>query len=333
VGAVILVGERLATVPGALAAAARLSESTGAKLAWVPRRAGDRGAVDAGCLPNLLPGARPVESAAERDTLAEYWGAPSLPEEAGRDTAEMLVAAANGTIRGLLVAGVDPNDLADPAAAGSALAAVDFLVSLELRPTAVTRQADVVFPVAPAVEKAGSFLNWEGRLRLFDTVLDTGAMSDHRVLDALAAELDVFLGAGDARRIRAELARLPAYEVRPVPPVERSVEPPAPERGEAVLATWHHLIDLGTLQDGADHLAGTARRPVARLSPATAAEIGVVDGGQLTVSTGRGAITLPLRVTAMPDRVVWLPTNSAGSTVRRTLGADAGAVVSIKGEQ
>ena len=26
----------------------------------------------------------------------------------------------------------------------------------------------------------------------------------------------------------------------------------------------------------------------------------------------------------MPDRVVWLPTNSAGSAVRRTLAADAG---------
>jgi NADH-quinone oxidoreductase subunit G len=332
-GALILVGERLAAVPGALAAAARLAESTGAKLAWVPRRAGDRGAVDAGCLPNLLPGARPVASRAERDALAIYWGVDSLPEEPGRDTAEMLVAAANGTLKGLVVAGVDPNDLADPAAATDALENAGFLVSLELRPTAVTRQADVVFPVAPTVEKSGSFLNWEGRLRLFDTVLDTGAMSDHRVLDALAAELDVYLGAGDARRIRAELAKLPAYEVRPAPPAATQVEPPAPERGQAVLATWHHLVDLGSLQDGADHLAGTARRPVARLSPATAAEIGAEDGTQLTVSTARGAITLPLRVTAMPDRVVWLPTNSAGSTVRRTLGADAGAVVSIKGEQ
>jgi NADH-quinone oxidoreductase subunit G len=330
-GALILVGERLAAVPGALAAAARLSETTGAKLAWVPRRAGDRGAVDAGCLPNLLPGARPVGSAGERAELAVYWGAEALPEAPGRDTAGILAAAAAGSLRGLLVAGVDPNDLADPAAATAALEAVDFLVSLELRPTAVTRQADVVFPVAPAVEKSGSFLNWEGRLRLFETVLNTGALSDHRVLDALAAELDVYLGAGDARRIRAELARLPAYEVRPVPPAREPAVPPVPERGEAVLATWHHLVDLGSLQDGADHLAGTARRAVARLSPATAAEVGAADGDQLTVSTGRGAITLPLRVTQMPDRVVWLPTNSAGSTVRRTLGADAGAVVSIKG--
>ncbi|WP_238846285.1 NADH-quinone oxidoreductase subunit G [Nocardia terpenica] len=55
-GAVILVGERLATVPGGLSAAVRLAESSGARLAWVPRRAGERGAVEAGALPGLLPG-------------------------------------------------------------------------------------------------------------------------------------------------------------------------------------------------------------------------------------------------------------------------------------
>ena len=58
-GAIILVGERLAEVPGALAAVARLALAAGAKLAWVPRRAGERGAIEAGALPGLLPGGRP----------------------------------------------------------------------------------------------------------------------------------------------------------------------------------------------------------------------------------------------------------------------------------
>ena len=58
--AVVLVGERLATVPGALSAAAALAEATGARLAWVPRRAGERGALEAGALPTLLPGGRPA---------------------------------------------------------------------------------------------------------------------------------------------------------------------------------------------------------------------------------------------------------------------------------
>ena len=61
-GAAILVGERLATVPGALSQAAALAAATGARLAWVPRRAGERGALESGALPTLLPGVGPSPS-------------------------------------------------------------------------------------------------------------------------------------------------------------------------------------------------------------------------------------------------------------------------------
>ena len=71
---VILVGERLATSPGAFLAADRLARRTGARLAWVPRRAGDRGAAEMGCLPSLLPGGRPVSDAAARVDAATAWG-------------------------------------------------------------------------------------------------------------------------------------------------------------------------------------------------------------------------------------------------------------------
>ena len=57
-----------------------------------------------------------------------------------------------------------------------------------------------------------------------------------------------------------------------------------------------------------------------RLSAETADEIGAADGDNVTVSTARGEITLPLTVTEMPDRVVWLPLNSPGSAVHRQLG-------------
>ena len=96
-----------------------------------------------------------------------------------------------------------------------------------------------------------------------------------------------------------------------------------------MLAGWRMLLDAGRLQDGEPHLAGTARPPVARLSAATAAEIGAADGDLVTVSTERGEITLPLAITDMPDRIVWLPLNSPGSAVHRQLGVTAGAVVSI----
>jgi NADH-quinone oxidoreductase subunit G len=47
------------------------------------------------------------------------------------------------------------------------------------------------------------------------------------------------------------------------------------------------------------------------------------------VSTERGAITLPAVEADLPDGVVWLPANSGPSTVRRTLGAGHGALVTV----
>jgi len=112
-------------------------------------------------------------------------------------------------------------------------------------------------------------------------------------------------------------------------PVTSAAAPISPPAGAALLASWHQLIDDGALQDGEPYLAGTARPARALLSAATAAEIGAADGGMVTVSTDRGAITLPLEVTEMPDRVVWVPTHSPGSHVRRSLAGSAGAVVRI----
>jgi NADH-quinone oxidoreductase subunit G len=331
-GSLLFVGERLATVAGGLSAAVALADRTGARLAWIPRRAGDRGAVDTGCLPNLLPGARPVGDAAARAELSTAWGleAGIIPSAPGRDTDAMLVAAKAGRLGALVVAGVDPADLADPRLAEEALDAVPFLVSLEVRRSAVSRRADVVFPVAPVAEKPGSFVDWEGRLRTFDRVLDTPSMADGRVLDALAAQLGVPLGTADVNAVRRELGGLPATRAEPRPaPVTAPAEVPRPGSGQAVLATWHQLIDLGSLTDGDEHLAGTARPSVVRLGKGTAEALGIGEGDPVTVGTARGAITLPAALTEMPDGVVWLPTNSPGATVRRSLGVTAGAVVTV----
>jgi NADH-quinone oxidoreductase subunit G len=91
-GGVILVGERLAAVPGGLSAALRLAATTGARLAWVPRRAGERGALEAGCLPALLPGGRPVADPSARADAAAAWGVRDLPTAPGRDSAAILAA-------------------------------------------------------------------------------------------------------------------------------------------------------------------------------------------------------------------------------------------------
>jgi NADH-quinone oxidoreductase subunit G len=331
-GAVILAGERLAEVPGALSAAVTLADATGAKLAWVPRRAGERGAVEAGALPGLLPAGRPVTDPAARAEVARAWGVGSLPAAPGRDTGQMLAAAAAGELDALVVAGVDPGDLPDPQAALAALAATPFIVSLELRASDVTDRADVVLPVAAVAEKAGTFVNWEGRGGSFGPALEVpGIESDLQVLSQIADEMDVHLGLPGADAARRELAALGGWQGTPAAgPAAGQPAAAAPGPGQAVLATWHQLLDTGRMSDGEPFLAGTARHAVAYLSPATAAEAGTADGGKVTVSTVRGEITVPVRTQPMPDRVVWLPTHSAGCEIRRELAAGHGTLVTLR---
>ncbi|MFD5464436.1 NADH-quinone oxidoreductase subunit G [Kitasatospora sp. NPDC127059] len=336
-GAVILAGERLASVPGALTAVLRLAHATGAALAWVPRRAGERGAVEAGALPGLLPGGRPVAAAAARAEAAAVWGVAELPSRPGRDTGQILTAAARGDLDALLVGGVDPDDLPDPALAGEALAAVPFVVSLELRPSAVTERADVVLPVAAVAEKAGTFLDWEGRVRMFEAALKPDQQmgrhlqSDLRVLAMLADALGHRLGLADVRAARLELDRFEPWRGdRAADPAAHPGVLPRPATGQAVLAGWRLLLDEGSLQDGDPHLAGTRHRAVARVSAATAKEVDAGAAGALRLTGPAGSLTLPLEVTeSIPDRTVWIPLNSTPGGAHRALGTTVGHLVTI----
>jgi len=329
-GALILVGERLATVPGALSAVTRLAESTGARLAWVPRRAGDRGAVEAGCLPNLLPGGRPLGDPQARAELAGSWHVDALPEQPGRNAEEILRAAAAGEIA-LVVGGIDVRDFPDPELVLAALENAPFVVSLEMRESPVTDRADVVFPVAPAVEKAGSYLDWEGRVRLFDATLEaTGALPDLRVLYRLAEVMHVELGLREVRAAQVEIQRIGVWSgARPATPTVQAGAAATPQQGEAVLATWRLLLDDGRLQEDEPYLAGTRKPTQALLSETTAKEAGIATGGTVTLSTDRGSITVPATIADLPDRVVWVPTLSPGCHVHEALGVAAGAVVRI----
>lgn len=334
-GAVILVGERLATVPGGLTAALKLAAATGAELAWVPRRAGERGAVEAGALPGLLPGGRPVSATEARAEAATIWGSAELPSRGGRDTDQILAAAAHGDLDALVVGGLGLDDLADPALADEALARARFVVSLEIRPSAVTERADVVLPVAAVTEKAGTFLDWEGRVRMFETAVKPDQLmgrhlhSDVRVLSMLADALDRPIGLPDVRAARLELDRFAPWQGdRPAAPNAATMPLPRPAAGQAVLSGHRLLLDQGTLQIGDEHLAGTRHPAVARLSPTTAAEIGAT--GALRITGPAGSLILPLELNPeQPDRTVWLPLNSTPGGAYRTLGTTTGHLVTI----
>lgn len=309
---IVLVGERAAQSGGLLSVAVQLAGA--ARLAWIPRRAGDMGAIEAGCLPNLLPGGRPVHDVSARVDLQAAWGVDRLPSQVGLSTDQMLQAAATGRLGALVVSGVELADLSDPAGARAALEQAGFVLSLEQRLSEVSERADVVLPVALLEEQAGSFTNWEHRVRPVQVVRkqNNAPMTEIRVLAALADAMGSDLGFRNATQAAAELAELRDWEgARGV------LAPVQPQQAPAgvLLDSWRLLLDDSRGLDGAVHVNETAPLPVARVSGLTAAAHGLVPGGLVRISTESGSIELPVVVEAqMVDDVVWLPANSAPAT-------------------
>ena len=326
---IVLVGERAAEVPGLLS---EIAAHTTAKIAWVPRRSGERGALEAGAIGNLLPGGRPISKAAARVDVQSVWGVDSLPTELGRSTSEILASLnTEGGLNAVVIGGVDPVDISAEAL-GQLLNT--FVLSLEISHSAVTAIADVVLPVAAVTEKAGTFLSWEGRARKFDQAIEgTLTRSDVRILSMIADEMKKPISLPSVTAAAKEIEALGKWDGAKAskPKVAKSAKNtlPSPQGNEAVLHSWRQLIDLGSLQAGEENLAGTSRKSVVAISSARAEALGVNSGDLLKLSNERGSMTLPVHIADIADESIWIPRNSEGSQAITTFGAAQGILVTV----
>jgi len=327
---VILVGERAAETTGTLSEVKSLAEKTGAKLAWISRRAGERAALEMGAIGNLLPGGRPVSDAAARVDMATAWGVAELPSLAGRDTTGILKAlSSDKSLGAVVVGGVDPMDISS-----DALTSLldSFVVSLEISHSAVTAIADVVLPVAAVVEKRGTFVDWTGKSRSFDkAIADALTRSDVRILSMIADAMGSPINLPTVSATQREIESLGAWDgARPTfTPVSVSTTTTV-SGNEALLYSYRQLLDLGALQMGEENLAGTARASVARISAARAAALDVVDAQLVKISTASGSVTLPVAISAIADDYIWAPRNSVDSQLIPSLGIASGLVTVVK---
>src|SRR5215218_10133729 len=232
-GEVIVLAGWRGGATGGLAAASRLASTLGGRFAWVPRRAGDRGGLDVGARPDLLPGGRPVGDAAARGELGEAWGA-ELPDGPGLDGPAMVAAAAAGELGVLVLAGVDlardygPRDVAEQALERT------FVIAIDHEVTDTTSQADVLLPGLVHAETEGTFTDWEGRVQATHRAVPVGG-SAQEILDLagqLAARLGFDLDFAGLDRVATETER---YRRRPTSlaaPTPAAAPEPHPQVGE-----------------------------------------------------------------------------------------------------
>ncbi len=312
---IILVGERAARTPGLLSAVANVSKQTGAKLQWVPRRSGDRAALDAGLLPGLLPFGRMTKDPEAWDSLGWAGESPA----SGLSAAEMLE-----TSKVLVIGGIDLRDWPDPKHAKESIEKADFVISLEVVRGEVTELADVVLPVAPMSEKNGTFVNWEGRLRPFGQAHASRSLTDRDVLNRLASEMGIDLGIDNLTDVYADANPVMLWRG------ERAEAPtvlPSDDKVSGLSLAFHKvMIDLGRLQDGAADLRQSARVPVAFVSGAQLAKLGATEDMEVTIQGPRGKVTLPIESASMPDGTLWVPECSFGDGIHTDLGNFADTV-------
>lgn len=183
-----------------------------------------QGACDMGCLVNVLPGYQSVTDAEKRGALADAWGVDSLPGTVGLSIVEATHAVHAGKVHALYVMGENPM-MSDPNTSHveGALRKLDLLVVQDIFPSETAQLAHVILPAASWLEKDGTFVNTERRVRLIRPVLPAPgeARPDWQIISAIAARFDARMGRArpadywsfsSARAIFDEIARVtPIY--------------------------------------------------------------------------------------------------------------------------
>jgi NADH-quinone oxidoreductase subunit G len=250
----------------------------------------------------------------------------ALPGSGGLNAGQML----SQPMKALLLLDVEPSlDSANAAAAAVAMASAGLVVALTSFKDAAVANADVLLPIAPFTETAGTFVNAEGRVQRFHGVVKP---------------------AGDSRpawkvlRVLGNLLGLPGFnqetseEVRAEALGDLATVAQRLDNGSTAVVT---LVDLPTgLQRLADvpiysadalvrHAASLqstadAKAPMVGLPVSLWHQLGMLAGDKVRVTQGSASAVLPARLDAtLAARTVRVP---AGHPDTAVLGAMFGDI-------
>ena len=226
---------------------------------------------------------------------AQWVGA--MPGEGGLNAGQML----SQPMKALLLLGVEPAfDAADAAAARSALAGAGLVVSMSPFKDANTEFADVLLPVAPFSETAGTFVNTEGLVQSFHGVVRP--LGETRPAWKVLRVLGNLLGLAGFEQDSAEEVRAEALGDATTLAARldnRSVAAPAKT---AASTSLERIADVpiyssDALVRRAASLQATAdaKAPMVGVPSGLWRQLGLKTGEAVRVSQGSASATLPAR--------------------------------------
>jgi len=250
----------------------------------------------------------------------------ALPGAGGLNAGQML----GQPMKALLLLDVEPAlDAADAAAAKAALAGSGLVVALTSFKDAAVDNADVLLPIAPFTETAGTFVNAEGRVQSFHGVVKPAG--DSRPAWKVLRVLGNLLGLSgfdqaSSEDVRAEaLGNLAAVAARLDNSTTAAPAPVVASSGLQRLADVPiYAADALLRRAPSLQLTADAKAPVASLPTALWQQLGLQAGDRVRVSQGAASAVLAARVDAtLAADTVRVP---AGHADTATLGAMFGAI-------
>jgi NADH-quinone oxidoreductase subunit G len=245
----------------------------------------------------------------------------AMPKQGGLNAGQMLAQP----MKAVLLLNVEPTyDAADPAAATKALERSGLVVALTSFKDAAVANADVLLPIAPFSETAGTFVNAEGRVQSFHGVVKP--LGETRPAWKVLRVLGNLLGLPGFDQETSEEVRSEALgDVSTLPQRLSNKSSAKPEAGPATQGL-ERIADVpiyGTdpLVRRAEplQLTADAKPPVVGLPPALWREF----GGRVRVSQGGASAVLPARedTTLAPNTVRIATAHPSTATLGGMFGA------------
>ena len=250
----------------------------------------------------------------------------ALPGAGGLSAGQMLAQPR----KALLLLNVEPVlDMANGQAAHAALAAADMVVALTMFKDAAVEGADVLLPVTPFTETAGTFVNAEGRAQSFVGVVSP--LGESRPAWKVLRVLGNLLGLDGFAQETADAVRAEALGDLTTLPVRMSNAVAAQPVAAPAVTGLQRLADVpiyatDALVRRAPALQQTndARAPMVSVSASLWQQLGLSEGDVVRVSQGAGHVELKVKRDAtLAADTVRVP---AGHPDTASLGEMFGAV-------
>jgi len=290
-----------------------------ARIYLLSERPNEQGVIDMGCLPDQLPGGRPLTIGSFREKFEQDMGY-AVPEEQGLSLFEMFEAMRKGDIRAAYVMGDNPVfNLPAASAVREALEGLDFLVVQDIFLSETAQLADVVLPAAAWSEREGTYVNLERRIQRLNRAKNAlGGMEDWRIITRLSGLMGGAMAFASHDAVWEEITKashlygplsqedlgtdkaLWPYKGEPLRSGETAISVPAREREDTAdpcrVYPERSLFHAGSFSRYSPALTSIQPGPLALMAPATAERLGIKDGDRVKISANGRSIELVSKI-------------------------------------